>query len=346
MKHILRIVAVLAAATCSAPVLAEKSPPTPPAPSAPSPPPAAQSAADDAALEARLEAARARLDAAAREVAELSSESAGPIVERVFIHAGGPRRAIIGVQVDPTSDRSGARVAQVSPGGPAAEAGLRRGDVIVALGGAEFAAMDDPARLLVERMRTAAPDEKLPARVLRDGKPLDLYIVARRSPMPQFDAAAPPPAPRAPRAPGMPGVPAAPEAPGRPGMHVFRGGPDTAFDPFMLPFPDPEGGALEGLELANLSPQLGRYFGAERGVLVLRVPPKGPWKLQDGDVIQSIDGRVPTSGSHATRILRSYQAGEKVRIRVLRDRKPLDVEVDAPGGDVVIRRERRVIRTD
>ena len=54
-------------------------------------------------------------------------------------------------------------------------------------------------------------------------------------------------------------------------------------------------------------------------------------KLEDGDVILSIDGRAPESGSHATRILRSYQPGEKVKLRVQRDRKAIDLDSTAPG---------------
>jgi len=47
-------------------------------------------------------------------------------------------------------------------------------------------------------------------------------------------------------------------------------------------------------------------------------------------VILSIDGRKPTSGSHATRILRSYQPGEKIALRVMRQKKPLDLNVTLP----------------
>jgi S1-C subfamily serine protease len=327
MRILLQVAAMLVAATVAAPLVAQ----TPSARAGD-----AERGAGQQKLEARLEAARARLDAAAREVAELSSESAGPMVDRVIVYSGGPRRAIIGVQVDPTSDRSGARVAQVSPGGPAAEAGLLRGDVIVSLGGTEFAGTDDPARALVERMRDVAPDEKLHTKVLRDGKAREFDIVTRRSPMMHFDAATPP----------YPGRPGAPGMPALPGMPPMPDAPGAAHGAFVMPFPEPMGGGLEGLELASLSPRLGRYFGTERGVLVLRAPDTGPWKLQDGDVIQSIDGRVPTSGSHATRILRSYQAGEKLKIKVWRDRKALDIEVEAPGGETVIRRERRIIRAD
>jgi S1-C subfamily serine protease len=74
----------------------------------------------------------------------------------------------------------------------------------------------------------------------------------------------------------------------------------------------------------------------KQGVLVVRAGANSPWKLQDGDVILAIDGREPDSAQHAGRILRSYQAGEKLALKVQRDRKAQTIEVTAPGG-----RERR-----
>ena len=87
---------------------------------------------------------------------------------------------------------------------------------------------------------------------------------------------------------------------------------------------------LMDLELVTLTPGLGSYFGTDKGVLVVRAPADGALKLQDGDVILAIDGRQPTSGSHATRILGSYQPGEKISLRVLRQHKTLELETTLP----------------
>jgi S1-C subfamily serine protease len=89
-------------------------------------------------------------------------------------------------------------------------------------------------------------------------------------------------------------------------------------------------GSVAGMELATLTAQLGAYFGTEKGVLVLRAPRNAAFNLQDGDVILSIDGREPTSGSHATRILASYQPGEKVKLQLMRQRKKMNVEAMVP----------------
>jgi S1-C subfamily serine protease len=66
-------------------------------------------------------------------------------------------------------------------------------------------------------------------------------------------------------------------------------------------------------------------------VLVVRAGANSPFKLKDGDVILAIDGREATSAQHAGRILRSYQAGEKLTLKVQRDRKAQNIEVTAPG---------------
>jgi S1-C subfamily serine protease len=89
---------------------------------------------------------------------------------------------------------------------------------------------------------------------------------------------------------------------------------------------------FHGIEFATLSERLGGYFGVKSGVLVVRAGNNPAFKLQDGDVILAIDGREPNSAQHAGRILRSYQPGEKLIIRVQRDRKAQNLEVTAPGG--------------
>jgi len=156
---------------------------------------------------------------------------------------------------------------------------------------------------VMELMRDVKPDAKVAVRVLRDGKPHDYTVTVRGGPM-------------------------------------FMAGDDMGnfgFGPMppMPPMPPPMmRGPLADMELVTLTPQLGRYFGADKGVLVVRAPHDGALKLQDGDVILAIDGRQPTSGSHATRILASYQPGEKVALRVIRDRKTLELQATLPERSV------------
>jgi membrane-associated protease RseP (regulator of RpoE activity) len=255
---------------------------------------------DNANPEARLDAARSKLEAAAREVAELSAQMGKPIFQKFMTQGGEPGRAIIGVQLDASGGKDGARVLEVSPGGPAGEAGIRRGDVIVAVNGTEVKG-DDSERQVVKIIRDVKPDSKVNVRVLREGKTRDFTITAR------------------------PG-------PGR--MAFLDGGlPDFHYEAIPgLPSLLMTRGPLANMELATLTPQLGRYFGTDKGVLVVRAPGDGVLKLEDGDVILAIDSREPASGSHATRILGSYQPGEKVTLRIMRQRKTVDIDTTLPEG--------------
>nr|PZN77203.1 MAG: hypothetical protein DIU56_12330 [Pseudomonadota bacterium] len=251
-------------------------------------------------VEARLRDAQKRLEDAAREIAALSAEMTRPFMDQFWMYLPGSRRAIIGVQLDPQSGREGARVKEVSPGGPAAQAGIRPGDVIVAIDGRDITG-EAAAREVLKRMREVEPDSKVRLRVLRDGKPREFEVIAR-----------------------------APDMPKMPGFDP------EAFESFQ--FFHGAGTLFAGMELATLTPGLGRYFGTEKGVLVIRAPKNDALQLQDGDVILAIDGREPQNGTHATRILRSYQPGEKLTLKLMRDRKPLTLEVTVPQQDTEGRR--------
>jgi C-terminal processing protease CtpA/Prc len=276
--------------------------------------------AEDEKLRAQLDKARAELDRKAQEVAELSMKLSGRN-DVFFRTGGGPRQAMLGVQIDPESGKQGARVLGVSPGGPADDAGLRSGDVIVMLDGKSLAGTENSGRMLVDRMRGVKPEQKVKVRVLRDGKNKDLVVVAR--PMlgliggdRMFNV----------RVPEMGGI-------------AMAGQPMGGAMPMIQHFRTFMHNEFNGLELASITPKLGAYFGATDGVLVVSAPENDSLKLEDGDVIQAIDGRKPTDGAHALRILRSYKPGEKLNLSVLRQRKPVSLAVTMPerrdgDGDV------------
>jgi predicted metalloprotease with PDZ domain len=278
-------------------------------------PPTATATSPGADLDAQLLAARQKLEAAARDVAQLSAQLGQSAMARVQSLR---TRAVLGLQLrtEPSSKEQGATIMGVSPEGPAAEAGLATGDVIIALNAAPISGPNAP-REVVEYMATVKPDSKVTVKVLRDGKPKEFQVTPRAS----FAAFIP----------GFDGPAAVWRGPGPNGSWQQQIELRDGRDSLVLRDAGGMGAIFEGMELADLSPTLGQYFGTNHGVLVVRVPHDGEFlKLQDGDVILSIDGRVPENGSHATRILRSYQPGEKIQLKIMRQKKPLDLEGALP----------------
>ena len=89
-------------------------------------------------------------------------------------------------------------------------------------------------------------------------------------------------------------------------------------------------GPWSDMEVAPLTPSLAKYFGTDKGLLVVRSPSGGRSGLEDGDVILSIGGREPTGSSHALRILGSYEPGEQVAVAIMRQRKRQTLNVTIP----------------
>src|SRR6188768_1339464 len=329
--------AVLLAASQHAPA-AEAAPAAPAAPPAPATA-AAQTAAQQASraeLERQLATAQRELEASANKVAELSSQMYADTGYRTRMRTmGGPApRAMLGVRLSTAEGQGGAKVEDVSPGGPAAEAGIKAGDVITSIGGEDITRDSNPSRALQERVSQVDPNLKMQVGVLREGKKLNVEVTPRPTPDIMWGGPAPfvVQGPRGPRggvvssgAVTIQGAAPMPGMPGMPGMPV-------AGRTFTLEREDGMGQRFHGMEFATLSEQLGTYFGVKSGVLVVRAGSSQAFKLKDGDVILAIDGREPTSAQHAGRILRSYQGGEKLAIRIQRDRKAQNIEVTVPSG--------------
>lgn len=245
---------------------------------------------------------------------------------RVFTFtAGRPRIGVtLDVRPDKDNDRYGARLSAVSEDGPAAEAGLKEGDIItrfngVSLGGVKADEDDEsgPAAKLLELARKLEPGDTVDVEYRRDNDARKTKIVARdlgRMTMGRgfhFEA------------PEMPRMRMAPE--GQPRMPMMlEGGPGE----FTFSY-----NSRGGLDLAELTPELGEYFGTREGLLVLRTPKDSASDLRAGDVILTIDGRRPASEAHARRILGSYDAGESAKLEIMRKQKKTTVTWKSPSGE-------------
>jgi C-terminal processing protease CtpA/Prc len=265
-------------------------------------------AQSQAERERKLVDARKRLDEAAREVANLSmslSDDMVPYMRGAFgTVMGGEPRAILGINMgSDDAQKGGVEIVSVSPGGAAADAGLKAGDVLTDINGAALKrdGDDSPREKLLGAMRKVKPGDTVAIGYRRDKKALKASLVAQPLRDRFFTRAMPPGGPGMPPMPGMPNF-------------VFMRGE----------------GVFGSAELVPLTPKLGQYFGTDTGLLVVRAPDDSRLKLEDGDVIVDIDGRTPASASHALRILSSYQAGEQLKLNILRTGKRMSFEVTVP----------------
>ncbi|HUR94464.1 MAG TPA: PDZ domain-containing protein [Gemmatimonadales bacterium] len=233
------------------------------------------------------------------------------------------RRARLGIKVNlqaRDTDSLGAYVESVLPNGPAAKAGIRSGDVITKLDGKSVLAggraeqeadraQSLPGLRLIELAARLEPADTVPVEFLHGKARRTVSVVTEDEPDSFSEG------PRG-------------ERPFT--MRFFRPGPGGDHMPhpagdFMDIGPDRfefmAGSPLGDLELAPLNPDLGQYFGANDGVLVIQAPKDGSLGLKGGDVVQAVDGRKPAGPAHLMRILRSYDRGETFKLDILRNRK-------------------------
>ena len=229
------------------------------------------------------------------------------------------RRARLGLKVNLRArgtDSVGAYVDAVTPNGPAAKAGLQSGDIITKVDGKSVLAGGQaesregreslPGLRLIELAARLQPDDTVPIEFRRGKERKTVSVVTADDPDILFRAGPPG------REFGLRYV--RPDGPRR--MALLEGEfPDDVGPGFLVRSP------LADLELAPLNPDLGRYFGATEGILIISVPKDSELGLKGGDVVLAVDGRKPASPSHLLRIMRSYERGEGFKLDILRNGK-------------------------
>ena len=85
-----------------------------------------------------------------------------------------------------------------------------------------------------------------------------------------------------------------------------------------------------GLNLTSLNPELGRYFGTDKGALVMSADKEALPGVRGGDVIISVAGEPVERAEDALRALRDQPSGKDVPIKLMRDRKAIALNVKAP----------------
>lgn len=291
----------------------------------------------------RFESARAELAELRTQMSELSGRMAklstelGDVGPRAYAlrYLGDPDRALIGLVL--TDDAKGVRISAVTPDSPAARAGLRDGDVIVAIDGKRVADAKEPAnglrgarerlgnlkdgqevRIAWERGAKAQPDLTLKA-ARRAAYNWPQVVMSEPGNVVRFEDLDDKTRAQVDHA----------LATARSIDHEkIRADVDRA----MRSAQDAMRHAMPwwGLNLVPLNPDLGRYFGTDKGALVISADPQSSTGLRGGDVITEVAGEKIADPGDAMRALRDHATGKEVPFKVLRERKTLALNIKAP----------------
>ena len=258
----------------------------------------------------------------------------GPMQDMRIERRGGPDMMRsgpgLGIVMAPNPAAAGVRIAAVTPDSPAQKAGLRTNDVILSINGKTVSGSGTGA---VDQARDALgelkKDQVVKLRYAREGKTFDASVKAgdiKRVMMFNRDGGDMPRMHDGDMHQRMMMLPPGVE------MEIERVGPrgecpkgekDCGLPNLFQAF------RWQGLNLSSVDAGLGRYFGTDKGVLVLSSGPdlKG---LQSGDVIQRVAGAAVESPRDVMRALRDKDAGSQLQMDVLRDRKVASVSVTVP----------------
>jgi S1-C subfamily serine protease len=258
------------------------------------------------------------------------------------------------------STGNGLRVGAVTPGGPAERAGIKAGDTITRIDGKPVGAHGESALWHAEAGKPIA------LAVDRDGKLHELHVtperlqasdweaIARQAELaadqataqvrsPEFQkqiqqsiedamkgveaARAGADAARAQAESAREGARAAREA-AREGAAAAREAAGKARERAWIAL---RSAPWFGLNLAPLNPDLGSYFGTDRGALVLSRDGKQFPELQPGDVIIAVGGQPVARPEDATRALRDATKDKSIAVALRRHGKPVTLTVKVPA---------------
>ena len=240
-----------------------------------------------------------------------------PPLPRAWAFTWGGHQVRLGVLVntetDAATDTLGARVEAVTPGGPAGNAGLKAGDVLtrfngVPLGRIEGTGDAHPGQRLIDLVRALEPGDSVQLEYRRGDEMHKATLVAEATalggPVPTDGQ-------------GMARV----ELPGGPmGLPFFGPGANLSFC---------FGDAWCDMELVNLNPDLGEYFGTKEGILVIKAPRGLESALEERR--RPSDHRRP-----ATHVVRPRDADPRV-LRAWGDRRDRNHAEATPHHDQLAR---------
>jgi serine protease Do len=200
----------------------------------------------------------------------------------------------------------GVVINEVVDDSPAEKAGLKEEDVIIGANGSRIETSDE----LTDLVDDAKPGDKVTLDVIRGGKEMQVAItLGDRSDSNERNFSW--------TAPSAPVAPMAPIAPRN----------------FAFNFSGFDNGSFIGIQMTDLTEQLGDYFGVRNGngVLVSDVERDSPAEkagIKAGDVIVAIDGEKVADSRDVQDLVQDRKAGTIVSIDVLREHKPVALKVE------------------
>ena len=266
-----------------------------------------------------------------------------PDAERRVMLQVPTRGARLGISLEIWAEGAveGLKVMSVSPGGPAEQSGLRSGDFLTAINGESLAAdsVQESYQRLREALAQVEPGSDVSIGYQRGEEELEVQVATSSLEELVADRTGKRGRRMAERIGGWARSMSNWAAGDRNvdvEVDVDEDGQERRIVRIRRNAPDPlafydMAWRLGGLQITELTPALGEYFGAEHGLLVVRAPDDEEVALEDGDVIQKIGGREFKDARHATRILRSYEPGEKVELELLRHKRRKDVSFELPA---------------
>ncbi|HUG38611.1 MAG TPA: PDZ domain-containing protein [Candidatus Limnocylindrales bacterium] len=250
-------------------------------------------------------------------------------------------RPRLGISVDSdqlnSMDAQGAEVTSVLEEGPAAEAGLRDGDIITRIDGQSLLSplaadveedFDEDKSLPVQRLLSIArgleTGDRVEIEYLRDGERLTATVEAQELSGRNFAYAFGFDPER---------IRVDSERMREQAERIREQARDLQFEwngqPLVVGaapwIGGPLGMARHGVQLVELNEGLGSYFGASEGVLVTEVDEDSTLGLSPGDVILSVGDRAVATPDRVLRLLATYEDDEEVRFRVRRNGSEVDV---------------------
>jgi serine protease Do len=229
-------------------------------------------------------------------------------------------RGWVGVSIA-ENEQGQVEIMEVEKESPAELAGLKEGDILLTIDGKKIT--DSP--MFVSEIRSRKPGQDIKLGVERAGKTVEVKVKLGEYPEAEARKALALQFPRL-----FPALPVKPDQPEK--------APGGRFDVFSLPrtpqaWPFWGKRKFIGVYLDSLNKELLEFFGVkeDNGLLVNQVTKGSPAEkagLKVGDVIIRADGKKMTSTSDLSAAVQKKKKGDKIKLDLVRDKKPLSLEVE------------------